>query len=310
MTLGPKTLLVGPSGSGKSAVVQAIECQLLGQASDLLGRATVQKPDWLRTLTHDGEPPDVEVFADPPGLPAVELYRETEDLLRAGPFQCLAGLLRVPGRVVGCGDPVALLDTARALLGAFYAEAGEEPPARFLRWFTDRREQACCDAERQTTRDRAMWTELVRDELPALYLRAARYAPGLTFSTVHQTLRVGLRGRYALSGAEWVQVVTALACARARPDTLNLVVPADRAVDPTTLSAWMAALTPAPVQVLLTAVQEPPEPVPGWTVVRFPLASRSPPRTPPSRAARVKQQVARRRRRGQARGAARAGSLS
>jgi len=50
VVLGPKTLVVGPSGSGKSAVVNSIELALGGFASDVVGRAEVSREIDLMAL--------------------------------------------------------------------------------------------------------------------------------------------------------------------------------------------------------------------------------------------------------------------
>jgi len=51
-TLGEKTLIVGPNGQGKSAVVNAVELALLASASDIVGRAEVKRESDLLALTH------------------------------------------------------------------------------------------------------------------------------------------------------------------------------------------------------------------------------------------------------------------
>jgi len=48
--LGPKTLICGPSASGKSAIVQAIELALTGTVSDVAGRPLVSDGDTLLAL--------------------------------------------------------------------------------------------------------------------------------------------------------------------------------------------------------------------------------------------------------------------
>jgi len=52
--LGEKTLIVAPNGSGKSAVVNAIELALGGSASDIVGRAEVKRESDLLALV-DGD---------------------------------------------------------------------------------------------------------------------------------------------------------------------------------------------------------------------------------------------------------------
>lgn len=53
--LGAKTLIVGPTGAGKSTIVNAIELALTGRASDVAGRATLAKDQELATLIRAGD---------------------------------------------------------------------------------------------------------------------------------------------------------------------------------------------------------------------------------------------------------------
>ena len=48
--LGPKTLIVGPNGTGKSAVANTVELALTGRVSDILGRRDVAKEIELQAL--------------------------------------------------------------------------------------------------------------------------------------------------------------------------------------------------------------------------------------------------------------------
>jgi hypothetical protein len=68
----------------------------------------------------------------------------------------------------------------------------------------------------------------------------------------------------ALSGAEWVRVITAL-CAAISPD--GIIIPEDRAFTPKTLQATMEALLSTPAQVILVSPEPPSRPVPGWDVI-------------------------------------------
>lgn len=54
-TLGPKTLIVGPNASGKSALINAVELATSGAASDVAGRVTVASDALLRTLVPAGQ---------------------------------------------------------------------------------------------------------------------------------------------------------------------------------------------------------------------------------------------------------------
>ena len=48
--LGEKTLIVGPNGIGKSAIINAVELAVGGSASDIVGRAEVKREAELLTL--------------------------------------------------------------------------------------------------------------------------------------------------------------------------------------------------------------------------------------------------------------------
>lgn len=55
LALGPRTLIVGPNASGKSAIVNAVELALTGTAGDVVGRDVVADPSMLGTLAPAGE---------------------------------------------------------------------------------------------------------------------------------------------------------------------------------------------------------------------------------------------------------------
>jgi len=48
--LGPKTIIVGPNGSGKTRIQNTLELALLGYATDVVGRAEMRKESDLITL--------------------------------------------------------------------------------------------------------------------------------------------------------------------------------------------------------------------------------------------------------------------
>ena len=52
--LGPKTVIVGPNGSGKTSVIQAVELALTQQVTDLVGKEIVKKPGDLIKLGQEG----------------------------------------------------------------------------------------------------------------------------------------------------------------------------------------------------------------------------------------------------------------
>lgn len=62
--LGPKTLLVGPNGSGKTTVIQSIELATSGFATDLEGRDLVQQQGALQRLFPDNAIPSAECWLD------------------------------------------------------------------------------------------------------------------------------------------------------------------------------------------------------------------------------------------------------
>ena len=51
--LGPKTLIVGANGKGKTTIINALELALCSQVTDLLGKEIVKRPADLIQLTHD-----------------------------------------------------------------------------------------------------------------------------------------------------------------------------------------------------------------------------------------------------------------
>lgn len=51
--LGPKTLIVGANGKGKTTIINALELALCSQVTDLLGKEVVKRPADLIQLTHD-----------------------------------------------------------------------------------------------------------------------------------------------------------------------------------------------------------------------------------------------------------------
>ena len=53
--LGPKTLIVGDNGKGKTTIVNALELALCQQVTDLLGKEVVKRPSDLIQLTHDAK---------------------------------------------------------------------------------------------------------------------------------------------------------------------------------------------------------------------------------------------------------------
>ena len=53
--LGPRTLIVGPNGSGKTSILNSLELALGGFATDVMGRGPIRKPGDLMVLSQDGK---------------------------------------------------------------------------------------------------------------------------------------------------------------------------------------------------------------------------------------------------------------
>ena len=53
--LGPRTLIVGPNGSGKTSILNSLELALGGFATDVMGRGPIRKPGDLMVLSADGK---------------------------------------------------------------------------------------------------------------------------------------------------------------------------------------------------------------------------------------------------------------
>jgi hypothetical protein len=132
---------------------------------------------------------------------------------------------------------------------------------------------------------------LVERSRLAFEARVQRFLPGSDVFGLdlkdgeREVLRVGLRRESAsgaalisaLGGAEWARVTAALALASAGPVNPgscgpSVIIPEDRAWDPSTLAEALRALGSANLassQVLVASTVEPREMPPGWTVVRL-----------------------------------------
>ncbi len=71
----------------------------------------------------------------------------------------------------------------------------------------------------------------------------------------------------ALSGAEWARVMAAMASACVPAGTYACIIPEERAFDPATLEAVLAALTDTEHQVIITSPVKPKKVPKGWTVI-------------------------------------------
>lgn len=75
VTLGHHTLLVGPKGSGKSTVANAVELVLTGRVDDVAGRASIALPAELLTLAPPKDPLTVEAEFDDGSIASVVVER-------------------------------------------------------------------------------------------------------------------------------------------------------------------------------------------------------------------------------------------
>ncbi len=100
--LGEKTLIVGPNGQGKSAVVNAVELALLASASDIVGRAEVKRESDLLALTQgkaltatatleDGDTVSIEI--QPNGRGGAKKAKLTGDIRASFPVHEVRGAL-------------------------------------------------------------------------------------------------------------------------------------------------------------------------------------------------------------------------
>ena len=279
--LGRHTLVLGPSASGKSALIQAVEYALGLGESDYQGREVVKLPAWERMLTADGQEPDVEtVFEGAPKPPPRLLYREALAALRKSPIFAMAAL-------VGLAAPEPLSEENEAIRGLDYARhwqgvyAGARPvDPKWLSWFADERSRASRMHEKARVQRTREFGEVYREAMPIvrhMANAAAQYVPvelGELVLDVGRAkaprcalgLKRGGKARFALSGSEWSICVTALAITMADPNKLCVVIPEDRAVSPGLLAAWLERLSFAPCQVLITAVNAPERLPADWTI--------------------------------------------
>lgn len=261
-----KTLIVGPSASGKSAIIGAVELALGGKISDVQGRdsafRTVNK-----LLAQEGIKLEASYTGEKPKL----LFYDVKNALMKSPLQTGLALLQLINvRLDAAAEYQAFSslrkqpqDRVRAIEGvlALPELANTELLAAAIQLKALRNSS-------QTEVDRlglvidgleSQLTEQVTDRLKSLVLCAEPYVPEQLGALVLQDGKVGLRRdnlvRYGLSGSEWNIVITALACGVAeitkQPAT---VIPEDRAIDVDLLFRWMVALRSAPCQVLVTSI--------------------------------------------------------
>ena len=308
--LDQRTLIVGSSASGKSTITQAVELACAQRMSDFTGRQdaaykTVQDAVVVEgaklVLQLEGEPgpllysPVLEAIQSNPIAAHVELLGarrlspEALDLFE----QLKAGerLKRdMAGRISAARNVEAFmgrqLETLTAGVSSEESQRLREKASQDINTF----EQAVKDLESKLDGLKgalrlaitAAWTD---DVLAAV----SAYIPGQLGTLRVQTEGFGLGlqrrnepVRWALSGSEFNIVVTALAAEgsevlpAAGSTVMPVLVPHDRAIDPGLLEQWMAALSKAPVQVLLTTTVKPGKVPKGWNVLEISAASDKP----------------------------------
>ena len=198
------------------------------------------------------------------------LYDEALTFVRRSPQDACLAFAGVPPLKRPPTTATLSLDQAREALGRFWSDMGRPMDGEFLRWYAHEREAA---EDKEVTAAAAY----KRAAQKAFYAnaplvvagqdRGSRFVPSLLgilevdLGTTRAPrfvlgLRRGVgRTRWALSGAEWVVALSALAlgCLRAAPDEVPLLAPADVGMDEELLREWMECLSGAPAQVLLTS---------------------------------------------------------
>lgn len=136
---------------------------------------------------------------------------------------------------------------------------------------------------------------LLKGAIDGFGARVQKYLPkGDVFRLQLKPFKAGLERdgfiHTALSGAEWARVILAIGCVLAEDYDLAVLIPEERAYDPTTLAAMMRAMTKAPAQILLTSPIGPKGRTPkGWTIIYAsqtapvaPTAEKGTPAAPPA----------------------------
>jgi hypothetical protein len=293
--LSQRTLICGPSASGKSAVINALELESSGRMTDYLGRGDAAARTIQECLTR----PEVALESSversndqPVALP----YAATLAAILSNPLDAHLNLLgsRLPSDVRDLANELrtvskqqkelrASIERAEMLQeylkGELECDSVRAQEKLLEREDKDEVELQALDAKVVGLKEavamgiRAAWTPTVLAEvtrwIPKQLGTFAIYSAGDSLS-----LRLGLSRdgvgsvRWALSGSEWNVVVTALAHLDATDDT-HCIIPADRAIDHDLLTAWMKTLATSPAQILLTAIA-PPDSVPrGWEVLNI-----------------------------------------
>jgi hypothetical protein len=301
--LAQRTLIVGSSTSGKSAVTQAVELAVSKRMTDFTGRENSS----LRTVQDSVVVAGAQLVTVIAGEPGPLLYSETLESIQKSPLEAhvelLGGLLPAEARDMHAklksaertkrdlAGQIVKLASAAEFVGQFlsgvtdpaampHTEALRESAAKSVVLLEG--QMATLDAGIEGARNairlavRLAWNE---DVLAAIndYIPIKPYLGKLCVNA--DGFGLGLQrpnepARFALSGSEFNIVVTAMACARAsrfaeNSAELPIIIPADRAIDPELLQGWMEVLSLAPAQILLTSTVMPAKVPKGWTVLNM-----------------------------------------
>ena len=293
--LAQRTLIVGPSASGKSAIVNALELGTARRMSDYLGRPDAAERTVQDVLTAGAVEISNVVERTRPDEPVGLPYESARMAILSNPLDANILLLgeRLDATTRELANELRTVDKQRKELTARIkrAEDLQEYLKNELEMDSikaqeklltqedlDETELQGLNAKSAGLKDavamgvRAAWTPDVLKEItariPPQLGTFAVYTSGEALSLRLGLSRNGAAGvRWALSGSEWNIVVTALAHLQA-PDDTYCVIPADRAIDEPLLVSWMKALSTSPAQVLLTAITEPAKIPAGWEVLR------------------------------------------
>lgn len=281
--LGAKTLILGASGSGKSAIVNSIELAVTRRLGDLLAREDVSRKDLLACYTSDGAPPFAEVK---PLSPDASLpFRELKEAIRGSPETLWRYVLKCPADETvkkQLKHSKTRLDEAQSALeymGRAYPD--NMGMLRLIRADVQMLKADVLQHEESLDQSTRELCPLAFEFAPTWARKAAAFVPESLGAVAISVLasekldfKVGLKRskeaapRFALSGAEWNIVTTALAIALNDAPSA-IVIPDDRAISSLTLTQWLAKLAAAKCQVVVTSTVKPKEPVKGFVLLEL-----------------------------------------
>lgn len=287
--LGAKTLILGASGSGKSAIVNSIELAVTRRLGDLLAREDVSRKDLLACYTSDGAPPFAEVK---PLSPDASLpFRELKEAIRGSPETLWRYVLKCPADETvkkQLKHSKTRLDEAQSAL-EYMGRAQPRVAAlgavalwlRLIRADVQMLKADVLQHEESLDQSTRELCPLAFEFAPTWARKAAAFVPESLGAVAISVLasekldfKVGLKRskeaapRFALSGAEWNIVTTALAIALNDAPSA-IVIPDDRAISSLTLTQWLAKLAAAKCQVVVTSTVKPKEPVKGFVLLEL-----------------------------------------